>query len=62
MDTVGEELRSEVESLETLNQVLSWALGRTPPALFVDVVAQDEFTQDVVVQVVGDRHVVFGSS
>jgi hypothetical protein len=52
-------LLRELEALETVGQVIRWALARTPRARFVDEVVQDELTRDVVVRVVDDLHAVF---
>jgi hypothetical protein len=41
----------EVESFCTLEMVIQWAFGRKPPAELFTVVAQDEFTNDVVIRV-----------
>ncbi len=55
-------LQAEVERLATLLGVLRWAFARTPPAELVAVVAQDEFTQDVVVCVDAATYLVFDTS
>jgi hypothetical protein len=60
MDT--ESILEEVGPIRTLAGALDWALGRTPPAEFVDVIAQDEFTQDVIVRVGPRAFVVFDTT
>ena len=45
----GEALLREVEPFATLAPVIAWALRQSPPAEFVQVVVQDEYTHDVVV-------------
>jgi hypothetical protein len=55
-------IASEVESLETLEQVIRWALARSPRAEFVDVVVQDEFTHDVIVRVNSSVYLVFDTT
>ena len=57
-DAILEELRS----FSTLARVVPWALARTPPAEFVAVVVQDEFTHDVVLRVALDIFVVFDTT
>jgi hypothetical protein len=39
-----------------------WALARTPRAEFVNVVARDEFTHDVIVRVTARAFVVFDTT
>ncbi len=39
------------KSLRSLRAVLEWASRQSPPFEVVDVVAQDEFTYDVLVRV-----------
>lgn len=41
-------IRRYVSDQSTLESVVRSGLGRTPPRLVVDVVKQDEYTQDVV--------------
>ncbi len=44
-----DEILKEVEAFLSLEQVLNWAFARKPPARLAEVVAQDEFTHDVVI-------------
>jgi hypothetical protein len=53
---------SEVGSFRTLEQALQWAFSRKPPAQLLNVVTQDEFTHDVVVQVLPDVFLVFDTT
>lgn len=55
-------LLREVESIRSLVDALHWAHARTPPAAFVDAIAQDEFTHDVVLRVADDAFVVLDTS
>jgi hypothetical protein len=55
-------ITAELQALETLGQVIRWALDQSPRAELVDVVVQDEFTHDVVVRVSGDLYAVFDTS
>jgi hypothetical protein len=52
----------EVEPLETLAGVLKWAFAQGPPAEIVAVVAQDEFTLDVVVRAAPDAFLAFDTT
>ena len=58
----SEAILREVASFSTLASVVPWALGRTPPAEFVEVVVQDEFTHDVIVRVSPRLFLVFDTS
>jgi hypothetical protein len=52
----------EVERFRTLEEVLRWALAKTPPAAIVQVIAQDEFTADVVLHIEENIFLVFDST
>ena len=51
-----------VRHLETIRAVLNWAGSRSPRPEVVDLVAQDEFTFDLVVRVAADFYLVFDTS
>ncbi len=55
-------LQEEVLPIQTLDQAIRWALARTPRAEFVNVVAQDEYTLDVIVRVTPHLFVVFDTT
>jgi len=55
-------LQEEVLPVQTLGQAIRWALARTPRAEFVSVVAQDEYTLDVIVKVTPHLFVVFDTT
>ena len=46
---MSESLLTEARALRSLMEVMNWALAKTPPAQPCDVVAQDEYTHDVVI-------------
>jgi hypothetical protein len=50
----SEELRHSVETLfarqKTLEDVVRWGLAKKPPRLVADVVVQDEYTHDVIME------------
>ena len=60
------ELRARIESLvqplTTLADVLAWARAAVPPATIVDIVTQDEYTHDVVVEPSGLPYLVFDTT
>ncbi len=56
------DLLTEVSSFRTLEQAMRWALARTPPAELLNVVTQDEFTHDVVIQVSPEGFLVFDTT
>jgi hypothetical protein len=56
------ELRLEVESIRSLVDAMRWAESQTPPAVFVDSVAMDEFTHDVILRIADDVFVVLDTS
>jgi hypothetical protein len=49
-------------ALRSLGDLLSWTHARRPPAEFVEVVAMDEFTNDVVIRVSPGIYLVFDST
>jgi hypothetical protein len=49
-------------TLRSIGDVLTWAYARRPPAEFVEVVAMDEFTNDLVVRVTPEIYLVFDST
>jgi hypothetical protein len=50
---ISEDQRRAVGALvagqRTLEDVVRWGLGQSPPALIANVVVQDEYTHDVVI-------------
>ena len=44
-------------TLRTLEQLVRWGLAQTPPALIADVIIQDEFTHDVLLEHAGQWRV-----
>ena len=52
----------EVEAFRTLDEVLRWALAKTPPAQVATVIAQDEFTVDVVFRIDEQLFLVFDTT
>jgi hypothetical protein len=52
----------EVAGLGTLAEVIRWALGSQPPREIVAVVAQDEYTNDVVLPWRDGSYLVFDTT
>jgi hypothetical protein len=52
----------EAEGFRTLDEVLRWGLAKTPPAQVVEVIAQDEFSVDVVLRLEDDCYLAFDST
>jgi hypothetical protein len=55
-------LSSELSPLSTLAEVIKWGLGRSPERTIIDVVVQDEYTHDVIMDWDGDLHLVFDTT
>jgi len=46
----GRSLEAVASRHKTLEEVVRWGLAQTPPRLIRDVIVQDEYTHDVVMQ------------
>ncbi len=57
-----EPILHEVKPIRTMSAALRWAQSRTPRAVFVNVVTQDEFTSDVIVRAGASVFVVFDTT
>lgn len=57
-----ETIRGEIGSISSMREAVNWAQGRTSPCAFVNAVAQDEFTHDVIVRVSDHLFVVFDTT
>jgi hypothetical protein len=55
-------LETEIESRRTLADVLAWARETNPPGTVAEIVTQDEYTHDVVVEVTGRPYLVFDTT
>jgi hypothetical protein len=58
----GDVILAEVVSIRSMVQAIDWARRRTPSAVFVNTVAQDEYTHDVIVRADDGVFVVFDTS
>jgi hypothetical protein len=52
----------EARKFHTLQEALRWASAKEPPFVVASVVAQDEFTHDVVFRVAEDGFLVFDTT
>jgi hypothetical protein len=55
------DILNEVERFRTLEEVMRWALARTP-AEVAAIVTQDEFTHDIVLRAAADVFLVFDTN
>ena len=56
------DLESATQQLRTLADVLTWARAQTPPWSVAEIVTQDEYTHDVVLESSGRPHLAFDST
>ena len=56
------DLRTTIQDLRTLADVLSWAPTRQPPRSVADIVTQDEYTHDVVLEASGQPYLAFDTT
>jgi hypothetical protein len=55
-------LTAIVQSLRTLADVLAWAPKQAPPRTVAEIVTQDEYTYDVVLQANGQPYLAFDTT
>ena len=55
-------LEAAVQSLVTLADVLAWARNQVPPRTVSEIVTQDEYTHDVVLEATGLPYLVFDTT
>ena len=46
---LNDEIKQLVATHTTLEKLLVWGVGQSPPVMIGEVIAQDEFTNDIVV-------------
>ena len=56
------QLASELSQLFTLADVLAWARRAAPPHQVTEIVTQDEYNHDVVLQLDASRFMVFDTT
>lgn len=59
---MSSDILSEVEKFHTLEEAMEWALARQPRAEFLTVIAQDEYTHDIVIRVSDDVFLNFDTT
>ena len=55
-------LTTSIQDLQTLADVLAWAPRQTPPRSVADIVTQDEYTHDVVLEANGRPYLAFDTT
>jgi hypothetical protein len=55
-------LTAAIQDLCTLADVLAWAPARTPPHSVTEIVTQDEYTHDVVLEASGRPYLAFDTT
>ena len=55
-------LETALQSLRTLADVLAWARSQLPPRLVAEIVTQDEYTHDVILEAAGRPYLVFDTT
>jgi hypothetical protein len=55
-------LTAAVQTLRTLADVLAWAPSQTPSWSVVEIVTQDEYTHDVVLEAMGRPYLAFDTT
>jgi hypothetical protein len=62
VEDLAARLRALVRGQRTLEDVVRWGLALSPPVLVADVVAQDEYTHDVLVPHPGGVWLVYDTT
>jgi hypothetical protein len=55
-------LTAATQGLRALADVLAWASKQSPPRSITEIVTQDEYTHDVVLEVEGQRYLAFDTT
>jgi hypothetical protein len=55
-------LMTAIQGLSTLAHVLAWAPIQAPPRSIVEIVTQDEYTHDVVLEASGQPYLAFDTT
>ena len=55
-------LASQLRAQRTLGDVLSWGRGQSPPRSVTEIITQDEYTHDVVVELEAPYYLVFDTT
>jgi hypothetical protein len=54
--------QAELKDQRTLGDVLAWLRNQQPPRSVTDILTQDEYTHDVIVQWSDHRYLVFDAT
>ena len=52
----------QLQSQRTLGDVLSWGRAQSPPRSVTEIITQDEYTHDVVVELEAPHYLVFDTT
>ncbi len=55
-------LTTAIQGLRTLADVLAWAKNQTPPRSVAEIVTQDEYTHDIVLEANGRPYLAFDTT
>lgn len=55
-------LTAAIQGLRTLADVLAWAREQAPPCSLAEIVTQDEYTHDVVLEATGQAYLAFDTT
>ena len=61
-DDIRTKLEAVVQPLRTLADVLAWARTTVPPSTVVEIITQDEYTHDVVLESSGSPYLAFDTT
>jgi hypothetical protein len=57
-----ERVAPQLQAQRTLGDVLSWGRAQSPPRSVTEIVTQDEYTHDVVVELEAPHYLVFDTT
>lgn len=55
-------LRTAIQDLRTLADVLAWTRKQAPPRSVAEIITQDEYTHDVVLEAAGQPYLAFDTT
>lgn len=61
-DEQAHRLVAQVKRLTTLEEVIRWGLRQPTPRLILEIIVQDEYCHDVVMEWEGGLHLVFDTT
>ena len=57
-----DQLAQQLQAQRTLGDVLSWGRAQSPPRSVIEIITQDEYTHDVVVELEAPHYLVFDTT